>query len=40
LSLERCQILNPRDQAGSGVAGPRFWLGDLDASHDGDDDVD
>jgi MerR family redox-sensitive transcriptional activator SoxR len=30
LSLQRCQILNPRDRAGSAGPGPRFWLGDLE----------
>ncbi|MEO8620824.1 MAG: redox-sensitive transcriptional activator SoxR [bacterium] len=28
LSLERCAILNPRDQARAHGAGPRYWLGD------------
>jgi MerR family redox-sensitive transcriptional activator SoxR len=37
LSLERCQILNPADKAGNAGAGPRFWLGDLEAAHDVDD---
>jgi MerR family redox-sensitive transcriptional activator SoxR len=34
LSLERCHVLNPRDRAVTSGPGPRFWLGDLDASHD------
>jgi MerR family transcriptional regulator, redox-sensitive transcriptional activator SoxR len=40
LSLERCHVLNPRDRARSAGAGPRYWLGDLDASHDVDDRID
>lgn len=28
LSLDRCAILNPGDCAGSGGAGPRFWIED------------
>ncbi|MBX3134100.1 MAG: redox-sensitive transcriptional activator SoxR [Gemmatimonadaceae bacterium] len=28
LSLERCHILNPGDEAAARGAGPRFWLGD------------
>ena len=28
LSLDRCVILNPGDQASSRGAGPRYWLGD------------
>lgn len=28
LSLERCHILNPGDEAAAKGAGPRFWLGD------------
>ena len=40
LSLERCHILNPRDRASSAGVGPRYWLGDLDATHDVDTRVD
>jgi MerR family redox-sensitive transcriptional activator SoxR len=29
LSMERCAILNPRDQAAEQGAGPRYWLGDV-----------
>jgi MerR family redox-sensitive transcriptional activator SoxR len=28
LSLERCQLSNPRDRAASLGPGPRFWIGD------------
>jgi len=28
LSLERCRILNPGDQASAHGPGPRYWLGD------------
>ena len=28
LSLERCQMVNPRDRLGCGGAGPRIWLGE------------
>jgi MerR family redox-sensitive transcriptional activator SoxR len=28
LSMERCAILNPRDQAAAHGVGPRYWLGD------------
>jgi MerR family transcriptional regulator, redox-sensitive transcriptional activator SoxR len=28
LSLERCQLSNPRDRAGSLGPGPRYWIGD------------
>jgi MerR family redox-sensitive transcriptional activator SoxR len=28
LSLDRCVILNPNDQAATQGAGPRYWLGD------------
>ncbi|MEP6495409.1 MAG: redox-sensitive transcriptional activator SoxR [bacterium] len=31
LSLERCQILNPRDRAAALGAGPRYWIGDVPA---------
>jgi MerR family redox-sensitive transcriptional activator SoxR len=34
LSLERCHDLNPADRAGNAGAGPRYWLGDLDAEKD------
>jgi len=29
LSLDRCQILNPKDQAAVRGPGPRYWLGDV-----------
>jgi MerR family redox-sensitive transcriptional activator SoxR len=32
LSLDRCVILNPNDQAAAQGAGPRYWLGDSPAS--------
>ena len=28
LSLDRCQLANPGDRAGSGGPGPRYWIGD------------
>jgi MerR family transcriptional regulator, redox-sensitive transcriptional activator SoxR len=28
LSLDRCQLANPRDRAGSQGPGPRYWIGD------------
>jgi MerR family transcriptional regulator, redox-sensitive transcriptional activator SoxR len=28
LSLDRCQLSNPGDRAGSGGPGPRYWIGD------------
>ncbi len=28
LSLERCQMVNPRDRLGRGGAGPRVWIGE------------
>lgn len=34
LSLERCHILNPGDQAASLGTGPRYWMGDLPGSPD------
>jgi MerR family redox-sensitive transcriptional activator SoxR len=32
LSLDRCTILNPGDQAAARGAGPRYWMGDAPAS--------
>jgi MerR family redox-sensitive transcriptional activator SoxR len=29
LSLDRCAVLNPNDQAAAQGAGPRYWLGDV-----------
>jgi MerR family redox-sensitive transcriptional activator SoxR len=29
LSLDRCAILNPSDQAAAKGAGPRYWMGDV-----------
>jgi MerR family redox-sensitive transcriptional activator SoxR len=29
LSLDRCQLANPGDRAGSRGPGPRYWIGDL-----------
>lgn len=31
LSLDRCALANPRDQAASLGAGPRYWIGDRPA---------
>lgn len=28
LSLDRCQLANPGDRAGSAGSGPRYWVGD------------
>jgi len=33
LSLERCAILNPNDEAAAHGAGPRYWLGDAPPSN-------
>ena len=32
LSLDRCQILNPKDRAAVRGAGPRYWMGDTPPS--------
>lgn len=32
LSLSRCALYNPQDQAARGGAGPRYWLGDRPAA--------
>jgi MerR family redox-sensitive transcriptional activator SoxR len=34
LSIDRCQLANPRDRAARSGSGPRYWLGDCPADHE------